>query len=428
MSRSVAQCLGFGIAFGGSLAAGQTYALRAVTSGANAVQVLGGLSPDGTTIVGFGSTVLSSEAVPTFVFRWTQAGGFEFFSNASATPYAEAYGTSDNAQFTVGVVSAEPVGSGAAPLIAGRWDSVGTFTPIQGPADAPEAPRQAFAVTNDGTRAVGVVAVPDLGERAAIFPIDGPAEVLSVPGSEFGSRLSHVSADGNTVFGTFIGQQGAGTFRRVGTGPFQTLPVLAPDNQLLVRNINAAGTIAVGYTTDASFLPAPFVWRESSNQIETLPLGDFLNGETFDTTPDGSRIVGYVTDGGEWYPALWQNGQVINLLQLLASNGVEILPEYPFFYFWQARAISADGTTITGSVYVSEGFVDYPITWLATIPALGTSCAADFNNDGQADFIDYLDFVGAYSQEDPAADVDGNGQVDFFDYLTFSVAFDEGCE
>jgi hypothetical protein len=56
------------------------------------------------------------------------------------------------------------------------------------------------------------------------------------------------------------------------------------------------------------------------------------------------------------------------------------------------------------------------------------SCRADFNNDGQADFFDYLDFAQAFSEDDAAADFDGNGQVDFFDYLDFVAAFDTGCE
>ncbi|MDX2147104.1 MAG: hypothetical protein SFZ23_06235 [Planctomycetota bacterium] len=58
---------------------------------------------------------------------------------------------------------------------------------------------------------------------------------------------------------------------------------------------------------------------------------------------------------------------------------------------------------------------------------LRTRCPADFNNDGQADFFDYLDFALAYSNEDPAADFNQDAQVDFFDYLDFVAAFDVGC-
>ncbi|MDX2148268.1 MAG: hypothetical protein SFZ23_12170 [Planctomycetota bacterium] len=54
-------------------------------------------------------------------------------------------------------------------------------------------------------------------------------------------------------------------------------------------------------------------------------------------------------------------------------------------------------------------------------------CRADFNNDGQVDFFDYLDFAQAYSTEDPTADFNTDGQVDFFDYLDFAQAYDAGC-
>jgi hypothetical protein len=54
-------------------------------------------------------------------------------------------------------------------------------------------------------------------------------------------------------------------------------------------------------------------------------------------------------------------------------------------------------------------------------------CPADLNDDGQADFFDYLDFARAFSDGSPRADFNEDGQVDFFDYLDFAAAFDEGC-
>jgi hypothetical protein len=54
-------------------------------------------------------------------------------------------------------------------------------------------------------------------------------------------------------------------------------------------------------------------------------------------------------------------------------------------------------------------------------------CPADFNDNGQVDFFDYLDFVQAFADEDPRADINGNGTIDFFDYLDFVEAFDSGC-
>jgi hypothetical protein len=43
------------------------------------------------------------------------------------------------------------------------------------------------------------------------------------------------------------------------------------------------------------------------------------------------------------------------------------------------------------------------------------------------DFFDYLDFVAAFSTNNPAADFNGDTSIDFFDYLDFVAAFSVGC-
>jgi beta-glucanase (GH16 family) len=55
------------------------------------------------------------------------------------------------------------------------------------------------------------------------------------------------------------------------------------------------------------------------------------------------------------------------------------------------------------------------------------ACPADYNNDGAADFFDYLDFVADFDGELPRADFNGDSAVDFFDYLDFVATFDVGC-
>lgn len=54
-------------------------------------------------------------------------------------------------------------------------------------------------------------------------------------------------------------------------------------------------------------------------------------------------------------------------------------------------------------------------------------CLADFNRDGGVDFFDYLDFVDAFSLEQPSADFNGSGAIDFFDYLDFVDQYSIGC-
>ena len=58
----------------------------------------------------------------------------------------------------------------------------------------------------------------------------------------------------------------------------------------------------------------------------------------------------------------------------------------------------------------------------------GSSCDADFNEDGVLDFFDYLDFVAAFSANQDTADYNGDTVVDFFDYLDFVADFASGCD
>jgi hypothetical protein len=62
------------------------------------------------------------------------------------------------------------------------------------------------------------------------------------------------------------------------------------------------------------------------------------------------------------------------------------------------------------------------------IPSNGSvACPADFNADTTVDFFDYLDFVAAFSSNDPGADFNADTTIDFFDYLDFVAAFSSPC-
>ncbi|MAO22320.1 MAG: hypothetical protein CMJ35_14295 [Phycisphaerae bacterium] len=58
---------------------------------------------------------------------------------------------------------------------------------------------------------------------------------------------------------------------------------------------------------------------------------------------------------------------------------------------------------------------------------LGTSCPADFTNDGMLNFFDVSAFLSAFSTQDASADLNGDGQYNFFDVSAFLSAFSAGC-
>ena len=54
-------------------------------------------------------------------------------------------------------------------------------------------------------------------------------------------------------------------------------------------------------------------------------------------------------------------------------------------------------------------------------------CRADFNGDGEANSVDFIAFLNAFTAGDPAADFDFDGEVNSQDFIAFLNAFVEGC-
>ncbi len=92
-------------------------------------------------------------------------------------------------------------------------------------------------------------------------------------------------------------------------------------------------------------------------------------------------------------------------------------------------SVTTDTAPVTGTakLYFFKNNGSLNLTGLP-IPGNGSpDCAADFNGDALVDFFDYLDFVDAFSANDPSADFNGDAVIDFFDYLDFVDAFSTGC-
>lgn len=105
-----------------------------------------------------------------------------------------------------------------------------------------------------------------------------------------------------------------------------------------------------------------------------------------------------------------------------ASNGLYL---YEFELWSSVSGIAKTDTLwLVFSQNMANAEIDRAMEWVRRTFV----CRADFNNDGTADFFDYLDFVSAFAAEEPAADFNGDSTVDFFDYLDFVSAFAAGCE
>jgi len=137
-----------------------------------------------------------------------------------------------------------------------------------------------------------------------------------LPGGEFASSASDISADGSTVVGT---------------------------------SISGSGSEA-------------FIW-DSTNGMQGL--GDLPGGQyssfAWDISADGSTVVGYA-DAGSFEAFIWNSTDGMQELDVfLISHGIDITG-------WEltvARGISEDGLTIVGHGRNPNGFQE---GWIATIP------------------------------------------------------------
>lgn len=80
-------------------------------------------------------------------------------------------------------------------------------------------------------------------------------------------------------------------------------------------------------------------------------------------------------------------------------------------------------------VGISEGdglSPDFFESDLSSYPAPST-CAPDFNGDGNLDFFDVSAFIAAFNASDPSTDLNGDGILNFFDVSTFVNLFTAGC-
>lgn len=85
-----------------------------------------------------------------------------------------------------------------------------------------------------------------------------------------------------------------------------------------------------------------------------------------------------------------------------------------------------EGGPFSGTITISS---DDPENGSVTVAISGTAVVvpvnprADFDNDGEIGFRDFVAFAQAFSTDNPIFDLDGSGTVDFADFLEFAKNF-----
>jgi uncharacterized membrane protein len=301
-------------------------------------------------------------------WKWSAGAGFEALDDFTR---AAARDVSADGQAIVG----DRI-TGQLNVVAYRWD--GSFFDI-----FPSDLSLAFGISDDGNF-VGGTHGGSIGPSQAFrwSPDFGVELAPDIPGGVGSTGGNDISQDGSTVVG--YGRTGQLTFEAMRYSP-------------------STGTEALG-------------WLPGSTRSSAFA----VNGDG--SLVGGNSIVGSPTGASEDRAFLWRPGSPCGGMMsfkdwIAAKYNIQTGDDK----FRIVNDISRDGSVIVGTVqkpgFVVVGFV------LRISP-----CTADYNNDGQIDFFDYLDFAQAFNDESCLADFNNDGQVDFFDYLDFAAAFDSGCD
>lgn len=294
------------------------------------------------------------------------------------------------------VVGGYREGSWPGEIHAVRWTSSGGARVVW-----PGPNGWASAVSADGSQVFG----NSEGFALRWTEPTGPAPLF--PGSESGSSVTDVSADGSVIVGeaegpyrwtardgamalpggdyvhaisgdgrvavgsrlTIIGMKGVQThaLRWSENGGPTEFPPLPPDAWAVAIDVSADGTVVVGHSSPGDFRPGTDAVRWVGGG-PAQDLGD-IPGSSGDwavaVSADGSVIVGQSVAPDDWRPFLWDASRGMRRLDgVLADLGVDVAG-------WQLDSVtglSADGRTVIGIGRDPSGRYT---GWVATVPEVG---------------------------------------------------------
>ncbi len=402
-----------------------------------------GLSAGGQVSVG-SSLLTGGIAGQSGAFRWTEEEGMiSAFDIAGASSTAAA--ASSDGSLIVGSAdfgAFSPLGAQAYVF------STLTGTRLLGdfPSNPAGVPRSfARAISGDGAVVVGN-GTSSSGNEAFIYSIAaGTFTGLGAlaTGTNFSSWAYGVNADGSVVVGSTYSAPGQlQAFRWTAAGGITGLPFLATPvgttRYAQAEAVSSDGSVVIGEsrsTASGNGLEA-FRWTAASG---TVGLGDLLGGAfqswAYAMTPDGSVLVGRATIDGPSGPFgggsaprafIWDAARGMrDLQQVLIDAGVNLSG----WSLQEARGISADGRTITGTATNPDGQTE---AWLATLPPI-MSCYPNCDGSTAAPVLnvnDFICFLNRFAAADAYANCDSSTTppvLNVNDFNCFLNRFVAGC-
>lgn len=285
--------------------------------------------------------------------------------------------------------------AGPAGTEAFRWTADGGMV---GLGDLPGAPHASVAnsISADGTTVVGTADQDYTNNTMQAFRWTQPAGMIGLgfaqPHHDW-SEAWACSADGSVVTGLSlkIGSDGEAYIWTEATGLVGLGDVPGGANFSVGVDTTPDGSVIVGTCAPEAGYEA-FRWTQADGMI---PLGDLPGGGHYSTgigiTDDGATIVGTADwDGGFGgsHAFIWDETNGMRNLQTVLETEYGL--DLTGWTLLSAYDISGDGRFITGPGINPDGENE---AWLVD---LGT-CPGDFNNDGNLNTLDVLDFLNAWT-------------------------------
>jgi probable HAF family extracellular repeat protein len=342
-----------------------------------------GISADGNTVVGLGSSYQSYQA-----WKWTADDGILGLGGLPGSPlYSGANGISGDGSTVVGfsnvVYGAEGFRYSDANGVVGLGFLNGGGG--VGPANA---------VSGDGSVIVGYA--PGTGGYQAYrwTNADGMVPLGDLSGGIFNSQAYGVSNDGTTVIGYGNSASGQEAMRwtsaegMVGLGDIPGGPFNSQANA-----ISGDGTVIVGYSYSDSGYQA-FRWTQPEGMVGLSDLaGGIFGSEAKAVSADGSAIFGFAHSSTGKKAFRWTAADGMRSLKEILETDYGL--EMSGWNLLSVNACSANGLVIVGDGVFSGGNVGPYIVRLEPPPFGGTISGVvyvDANRNGQRD-------VGEVGQE-----------------------------
>lgn len=341
------------------------------------------ISPDGSIVVGVGSTSQSSE----WSFRWTRSTGMMPLEVVPGSwDHTAAYAVSADGSTIAGNGRMEvPLGDPAYYGQAFRWTQT---SGVVGLGELPGGATQSQArdISWNGEKIVGWSNSTASGQGSEAFIWTAEKGMVGIgglgdaPGAPLvNSDAQGISADGSVVVGSSVGPSGDQEAYRwtEATGMVGIGALWNVNFHSQASDVSADGNTIVGYSVaaDSSARLVPFRWTEETGMMDlgSFP-GGVRDGRASAVSGNGLTVGGWSGYGSILDPHyaeafIWDQGHGMRNLRNVLINDFGL--NLTGWWLSSVSAISYDGMTITGNGTNPNGKGE---AWIAVIPEPPTLC------------------------------------------------------